>query len=486
MKNKYMQRAGLAMALVLMATMIGPGNVVADNSIVAINREDMGPRVVEYSPMIKGLELDRVQLSIDYKNFNERMNGLEMIYDQLDAYQKLYNFYNSMSPNYQLWLGASAAVLGDPADASLALSVAEMTDGDYLAITDPLDLDFGNVADGPDTNTLTGTEELTLKAEIDSGMMMGVDVYSGFTLLRTQFATIGITDPDLSKEEEYDQFVYPIEIAPGAMQSGIFQMGLGIEQAVAGLTSGAESLYDAALMFEGFLSMQQMSYDMAVDSLQATTKKFELGQVSETTYKQAVNDEQIAKLQLDSMNRDVDNIKMNMNVMLGQEVLTPLVLLTVGDFTETLEPLDFYIERGMRERAEILTNDHNTARFNGDLSVYEDYLGKSSIEYIRGDNRMKDLALDKSYLMKEIEADIRNAYSAVIEQEKYFVLSKLTMEDSLRQKDEMQVYVELGFVTESAAKGLDILVTQSTNAYYKAYRDYLAALAALESASKIG
>ncbi len=206
MRNKYMQRAGVLMAAALMVTMIAPSGSMADDSVVEIRRQDVGQIALDYSPVVKGLELNLMNMSqnyLDYSN-NPQIVGLQALYDNLDAYAGLYSFYNAMSPNYQAWLGASAAVASDPTNVTLLGLLADMTDGDYLVIVDDTDSNYGSAADGPDSNTLTGTEEVTLQAEIDTGMMMTVEAYMGYLMMQGQYAMAGITNPNISKSTEYN------------------------------------------------------------------------------------------------------------------------------------------------------------------------------------------------------------------------------------------------------------------------------------------
>jgi len=74
----------------------------------------------------------------------------------------------------------------------------------------------------------------------------------------------------------------------------------------------------------------------------------------------------------------------------------------------------------------------------------------------------------------------------VLEKEEAMNLKKASMEDALRQYKELEKNVELGFVTADVLIGLDLMVTQATNDYYMANRNYISAYAALEGASSIG
>jgi len=403
----------------------------------------------------------------------DQMSFLEQAYDGLGAYAQLYDLYNSLSSNYTVYMGLMLSQ--DPTNIGFAQA---MIDGDLL-VADPV----GDGATDSDLNGLTGTEELALKTET---LMMPIDVYVTYLMLQGQYAALGITNPRISKSTEYNTFIKPIKIIPATLQNGAMLMGVGVDQAKAGIPSGAESIFDLVLMMEGFEELQKLSYEMAVDTLTTTSKKYELGQISEVAYKTAVNDEKIALLNYQSMQRDVENWKMQLNTMLGQPVTTPLALIKEVGQPVVLEPLEFYINRGLKERAEIRNNRLNRDNKTDEMKLVEKYLGTRSMDFKRGDYLLKDYALELSYVENDIKADVMNAYVEVQDKEENYRIMKLTMDDALRQQSDMQLNVELGFVTTSMAKGLDIMVASATNDTYKAYRDYMVAVSALEQTSTIG
>lgn len=480
MKKIYMKRIALGLAVLLI--LVGPVTSVADDAIVSIDREDVGSMALAYSPTVKGLELTYIQLSQDYRDYKESIEDFEELYDQFGSYQSLDAYYNAMSPNYKTWLAASAAVISDPTDTAAALALSELTDGDTDMSGDP---GFPDV-DGADGNSLTHSEEMALLAETEMKGVMSLADYMAYTGLKSAFSALGITGPSLSNQAEYDTFIYPIYVVPKMLQSGAMQMGVAVDQAAAGIAFGAESLYDATLMMEGYLALQALGYELALDDQEAAEKKYALGQISEVALEQAVNDAGIAELNLASMERQVKNLEMQLNVMLGQAVQTPLALVSEVGVVKDLESVDYYIERGQEDRAEMRNNEINEWYNESLIELVDKYLGDNKIEYIRADNALKDLKIEKTYEMKHIEADVRQAYMAVLQCEEDLRIKKLEKEDALRQQRDMQLNVSLGFVTETMAKGIDVLVTDASEAYYKSYRDYLAAYNALNLQSTIG
>jgi len=465
LNKQWIRKGSLALAATLMLTLLLPTGAMADDSIVEIKRDNVGSQVLAYSPTVKGLELDLASFSRTYWDLKETMEPLNDIYVSLDAYESLDDRYKSLSSSYSIYIGMIAS--GDPTNAAIAMS---MVDGDVP------DTDL-------DANGLSNADELALAAEVE---LMPLDSYIMYVTLKAKFAAFGFNSPNISRQDEYDTFVYPIKVAPLALKNGTRLLGVGIEQAKAGIKVGAESLFDAAVMLRGFESLQKLSYEMAQDTSVSAKKKYELGQISELDYKQAMNDEQIAKLKYESIQRDVENTEMSLNVMLGQPVLTPLALVSEVGELQTLKPVETYIERALEARAEIMNNGYNRNYVSDQVYYAEKYLGTNAIEYVRSNNEFKDLELEKAYELDAVAADVQKAYMSVIEHEESFRISKLTMEDAQRQQKDMAVRVELGYVTESMAKGLDILVVQATDDYYKTYRDYMSAVTALELASGIG
>jgi outer membrane protein TolC len=319
----------------------------------------------------------------------------------------------------------------------------------------------------------------------DAGKMTPLE-YGTYLGLQSAFSAMGITSPNISKSQEYNMFIYPLEVVPKSLQNGMAQLRIGLDQAEAGVASGGEGLFDGAKQLEGVVALQKLNYEIAQDALVTAEKKFEYGQISEGAYETAANDEKIAALNYQTIQRQYDNLMMQMNVMLGQEVLTTTVLISeVGDLVE-LNTLDTYIESGLKKRAELKTNSANIA-YQSDILDYTDkYLGTRSIDYKTAENALADYALEKAYETNAVTADIMKAYKAVAVKEENLTIKKLSLEDAQRQQSDLKLQQELGFVTESMAKQIDVLVLLAENDYEGAYREYLAAVTALELASDIG
>lgn len=479
MKNRRNRRVGLVAAMLITMTLILPTGSMADNSITALRRSEVGKMAQDYSPAIKSLERDKINLSQDYLDLTERLKGLQSLYDQLSTYRSLDGVYKSItSPHYLTYIGliSKAANPKNPADPNI-VAAGQMIDG---ADEDPTDVDKDTILD---ENGINNTAELALAADVAK---MTPTQYFQYQGLKSAFKAIGITDPNIGQRKEYETFVQPLEVAPAALQNGASLLGVGIKSASAGIKSGAEALFDGTLQLEGVVKLQKLNREIAEEALVTAEKKHALGQISDGAYQKAKNDARIAALNHQSIQRDYDNLKMNLNALLGREVTSAIALMEEDGPTPDLAPVEAYIAKGLKERSELRNIGFNTSNKEKELVQVEKYLGKSAIEYKRAKGLLEDYALDKAYQEKAITAEIMKAYRNIAVQKQNLTVKKLAKDDALRQQKDMALNVSLGFVTEATAKRIDLLVTQATNEYYAAYRAYESAVAALELSSDIG
>lgn len=460
--NKYGKKVKIGFLIMgLCAFLFGANAASADEAILKLSRVTVGGLARGYSPAVKNLESSRNKLQIEYDDLKTAMEGLQTLYDLLPQYKTLYNSYLAVGSitDYQTYLQEAAkGIMGN----------AEAAENAAAMLID----EVGNPT--------------PLAAELANRDNMQVDEYMKYTGFQTQFSMFGITNPNLTLEEEYKKFVYPINMGPEAMQTGIRNLNVTIDNVEASIYNGAMSLYDSVLMLEGYLQLQTISYGMAQTDLTSATKKYEKDLISEDDYNIAVNKEKIAKLNMQSMARQVENLKMNLNLMIGIGVTTQVKFTSDFDGIVTLKSIDYYIERGIRERNELISLVNNYALKVKEFGYVKSYFNESSVGYKIVASELNEFDLKEKELELQIEKEIREAYLNVLEKEEDIKSAKLTLEDSTRQYESMRRRVDLGYITESTLTGLSIMMIQANNEYLTAQRDYFSAVTALESASSIG
>jgi hypothetical protein len=455
--NEYLYKlVAVSSAIVIFVTLLASSGTIAESTPLKLTKEDAKKLVLEYSPIIKGLEKSQKDLAKTFTELSDSMEGLRTLYGFLPRYKHLYNLYQSSIaiPNYQIYL-------------------------ETLAVTQPENMEAV-------ITTLFGTYPNLIAATQPDSPNMKIPEYFEYQALKPQFALLGIINPNLSNSQEYEIFVSPLVVTPMNVQTGVLNLTVALESTKAGLASGATTLYNTLIMLEGFLELQEKSYAMAVNDTKTAKKRFDIGRLSQLDYSIAQNKEAIARLHRDSMRRDVENLTMQFNVMMGLKVSTKLELTESVEKVRQLNSLDSYVIKALKERNEIKTLNNNRQNTEVQFEKIKDFYSSSNPVYKIAEAELKDNDREKQRLVQQITLEIHKAYLDVIEKEAAMEIKKASMEDVLRQHKELKKNVELGFVTSDVLLGLDLLVIQATNDYYTANRNYIAAYAALEGASSIG
>ncbi len=415
--------ASLVLVLSLVMVAIVPTTLGgADETAIRLSRDDVGQMAVDYSPTVKGLETQVTTMSTQYTDLKKAMDGLDALYDLLPSYKGLYNSYqaaNAIPPNYGKYLElASSADGGEQAQA------ARMIDGDDAGDVAPVDgtddEEALEVVVGEPAASMDTAAETALDTEVSNPANMSVALYGQYIALAPQFTAMGITNPNLSSSEEFDTFVYPVKVSTNALSTGLKSLSIATESAKAGIKSGATSLYDTVLMMEGILELQEQSYLIADNDYKSAIKKHENGQMSDIDFTIASNKAEIAKRNRDKMVRDVENLEMSLNIMLGQDVTAELDLFTPLLEEPILQELEFYIGRGLEERSEIETAKNTLNSKEYILEIYDDYFPNSHNEYEVAESDYLIAKMDYDKVVLETEVNIREAYFNLLEKKREF------------------------------------------------------------------
>lgn len=465
--------ASALLVTTVLVTTLSPTAMLADETVIKLSRDQVGQMAVESGSAVRDLELSQKDLVIQYGEVKTAMDGLQAAFDLLPTYRGMYNSYNALDSNHKMYL--SLITSSDPLDQAEAI---EMIDGvvDLPETTD----------DEKALKELAEAAELALSAAVTEPAVWGPSAYGQFLAMQKSFAIAGVSNPNLSNREEYEIFASPINDTLASMQSGIVGLTIGIDSARAGVSSGAETLYDSLLGLEEILALQESNYQIALNDFTNAKERYLKGQLSEVDYLISANKEEIARRNRNSMQRNVDNLMMSFNLMLGQDMMAQLELATEVKSSVELETLDAYIERGLKERSEILTAENTLNQSQSSFSLIDDYFNTSSDKYRAAEKELEVAKRDLESAKVDVEYNIRKAYLNVTEKKENLSISQLALEDAKRQYNELELNVSLGFVTESMLNQVGLLVTVATNDYYSSYRDYEAAIQSLESSSSIG
>ncbi len=466
---KYMKVVSatlLATVIGLSSWAVGSGPLMAEDETLQLTRETFIEEAVAYSSTIKELDIQLEKLVNQHQSMDAMLEGMEKLYDNLDDYQDLYNlaqYTQSQDADYWRYM-------------ELVYRVGQ---GETLTQDEQLELFtlsqiYGDLTDQTNTNV--------------DPTYMTVRQYAIYVNLRPAFEQLGLTDPNLSRAEEYEMFVYPLEVAPVALQNGIVQLKRGVELAEIGTATGMGQLYDSYSMLTGYLELQEQNYAVAKEKYEADKTRYELGRLSEADYKASANTLEIAKLNRDTMERQLDNLTMNINRMIGREPEAPIKIQVTNQafIPHDLEDVDVYINRALEERNEILTQEEAIHAKEIEMTQVDKFFSDSKDTYKA---TALELEVQKSE-MESVENDIRieliSAYQNVLEKEKAADIAKGDLDAAYRQYNVVKTNMSLGFVTAATLNQVQILVSNSLEGYNTAVTDYDKAYEDLINASQIG
>lgn len=456
----------LAAAISLSSWAVASGPLMAEDETLKLTRKTFVDKAVDYSGTVKELDIQLEKLVNQHDSMNKMLEGLEQLYNTLDDYTMLYDlaiYTQEKDPSYWRYLQLTYRLANNE-----ILTPEEMLEVQTLALT------YGDLSN-PDPNLIDPT-------------YMTIMQYGMYVNLSPAFEQLGLANPHLTKAEEYDMFIYPLEVAPIALQNGITQLKRGIELAKVGTATGMGQLYDSYGMLTGYLELQEENYNVAKDNYEADKIRHELGRLSDADYEASANALEIAKLNRDKMQRQLDNLKMNMNRMIGREPDAPLKVQVTNQafIPNKLDDVDVYTNRALKERNEILTQEEAIYAKQVEMTEVDKFFSESKDVY-----KATALQLDVSKSeMESIKNDIRieiiSAYQNVLETQKAVDVAKDEFDAANRQYNVVKTNMQLGFVTASALSQVQMLVSNSLEGYNTAVTNYEKAYEDLINASHIG
>jgi len=426
------------------------GNSSESKSVSVLKRDEFVDKALEHSSVISELEEQRNSMLSSIAALSEAGKQLRQLEDLVPAYQQLGKKYsNEMSVEthkryYQLMIMQANGSVMTPEE------IQELSDL---------------------------TAALTASGELET--MMTLTEYYEYKKYESLFASIGIGSYRISKKQMYEIFVVPTKITPMELQAVVEQLNRAIESADDSIVSGMKQLYDSAVMMTEIASLLEGNYRSSQNALDQIQKKYDKGLVSGTDYLTALNNVSMAKLNLDVMKRNINNLKMNMNVQMGENVQNMFNVEDVYSPGIKLPDLEYFVDAALKNRADMKNAAAAIENQQNKVSIIDAYFSDNSDEMVSESMEVESLQLKYEILAKQVEEEIRNKYNTVMLAQENKSLANLNLDDAYRQLDELQVSVDNGFVVESKIIDFNLLIEQKINNKADAVRDYGTALSDL-------
>lgn len=470
-------------SLILLSSYIIHAATVSAETVLQLTKEEAQEITLENNNTIKSLDQTRKELLRGYSDLSDQMDLLEGLYNNLNTFEHLYTKNKNTRDNvsYNTYFENSKQILTN------TMRIEEI---DEILSSPTDDVDIESLTN--EKNTLVSENE-TYQNEITAlglteseiNNIISYEEYQNLQILQAQFGSMNINKP-LSKEEEYSRFIKPLYVTPYSFQMNITSMNLTIETTKESILSGVNQLYDGILTLKEVKTILIESVALNESNLNNSQVKLQLGKATKVDVTKAKNNLEIARMELQKMEREINSMKMNLKKMLGLEPTTTINLIDEVTEVHNLQDLYYYIGNALTNRNEIKLIQLSIEDKNNEFDYVDEYFSSRSEEYLIGESELKGLYLDLEYTKLDIEKEIRNAYMDVKEKKAAYELSIKELDQAITQYNNMQSYKELGYITSNTLNQLNIQKVQKENAKITAYRNYVNAYQALIDATSIG
>lgn len=485
-------------------------SVEADRKFEYVTKAEARTMAVENSNALRNLETSRQALLGQLADYNDQMEAYDQIYTlyqdyqdllgkykstQADANKKAYFDYTLAIATNQQALGILAADLGT-LTAELAAIQASATledpksaeilakQDEIAAMQAAIDLKNSEISAATASIALLLAPTGPLGTEQVAQIMTLTEYYTMVTY-QGILSSAGITG-SLSNREEYETFIYPIQVVPNTFTSGVQSLELGKEVAAVSIENGVIQLYNGLITLQNFEGLLTDSYDLSKEQVRQVIARLQVGKATQIDLDMAQNSEKTAALELQNMRRQIESMMLSFKQLVGLTYDTQIVLEEKNYTVAQFKTLQAYIDSALKNRNEFKSLKITLDGANYIMGYLDDYYDSDDYEYLIQDGEIELVEIDIEMQKAAIRHEITAAYQDVLEKQATYAYSQDDLQDAKDQRTRTQRYYDLGFITKLPLLQLDMLVVQKENAELSAYRDYIMALNQLESASQFG
>jgi hypothetical protein len=339
------------------------------------------------------------------------------------------------------------------------------------------------------TNHLTKVQAQGLLAKADSQIAELKKAGNKLSLVGlTEFdPTTGGDKPKvLSPAKTYATFVYLKNIPWYIAQDMMDKTNLQREVIQSATDVLVKQGYDTILYAEDGYNLTKQLYDKQVKDYGQLVEKYEVGVASEMEKNLAQMELQKSKLNLDNLQRDVENGKTQLNKSLGVNLKDNYNFIDKKIETKDALTYDEYLTSAMKNRAEILDAKITIAEKQEIFDDLQGYFNKEDVEYIEAEQEIEQAKLEEEQTSKQIEIEIQSDYLDVKQKQSALKLSSQKVEQANNQYNVINTSYETGMQPLSMLWLVELGKNKAQMDNNKALRDYNNALYALEANCKIG
>ncbi len=427
----------------------------AEEEIPVLTKEAFIDEVLTDNTTVLSLERQLDDLQEQKSQLAIQNEQLQNMFENVDEYNKLLNQYNLEKDIYthRRYLELSYKSYLNSLGMGPALSADELTEL---------------------SNT---TLILTTNGEIST--IMAISDYIKYRELNYGYKMLGFGDEPVSDLAEFNYFVYPTKIASKNLDAGIKSLYAGIESAKKGISTGSSMLYDTLLMMSETLNILEKNYNLLEKAYYDGDTLRNNGFVSNVELEALENDYLIAKFTLENFERNIDNLKMNVNQMRGAEIDQNFETKGSKVLIIQLMDIDVYVESVIKNDSDIISAKEKLNNQEEAFKLVEYYFPSSTEKYQQELSLLQSYRNDYELIKIEKEIEIRNDYFKVIEARNSYMVARQDFETMNNTLEEVTVNYELGFITYDTINEVSLGVYQAANNLSESGRQYYDSLETL-------
>lgn len=439
------------------------GTQTAAGYVRTVSLEEAQDAAVAASVAIGAVKTERDQLVNTIADYNDKMEGLNALYEALPAYETLYEKYTFTNSNprylqyflYEQTLAELMAALASETDPMVIAQISAEIAATQTAMT-ALGLTESEIA-----GILTVEEALYYQAYAE------------------QFEKVGIADPNLSQKETYETFIEPMYVVPVQMNVGLQTYNLNIEVAENGIRLATEKLYYSVLTLEKTGALAESRRSVSERELYEKRELYRLGKLSKKELDKVENTYQMAVYQAASAERKYESAMMNLKFLMG---LSPEEKIALNEPESKEATVETYSAATVPE--EVLTspatNRIETSVLSLQISAKEselgyvaDYFSKNSDYYHSVEGELNALNIALKEAQYTIETENVGAYNRVAEAFSDYEAAQFEYTVQVGDWEKVQTYAEQGLVTEFQVMQAELLLSQKKVALDKSRYDWM-------------
>lgn len=282
------------------------------------------------------------------------------------------------------------------------------------------------------------------------------------------------SQPTLSFEQMYDNFVVPSEVAP--YQVYVQYQGLKIDEpnVISGVEYQTKQMYYGILSYQHSLLLMQDSNRISEKKIKEMELKYSVGQVSKVALETERLNYTKSLLELEKQKKDLRVLEAQFKGLLGVDEATKLALVDPG-LLLVKEPITYenLLNKALKDRGEIKKSQFTIDNLAHEVKVMSQYLkDPKSDRRVDADQRLLDAKLAKANLENDIRAEILDAYNSFKQAEEQLEISKKKVELSEKQLTRMKQLLKTGYVKNLDVYSVELQLQSSKLSYESAVYNY--------------